>query len=126
MVNLFFELKIKRQQYCKNILKMKRKIFKTWKEQFKFCKKFHKKYLLSLDGRRNKYPMIQCGEHYSLLLLENGTLFSCGDNDFGQLGLKDWNIRNKFHKVPFDKKIIQISSGDYHIHVLTGMYLLKV
>ena len=68
MVNFLFNLLKQRQQYCKNILKMKRKIFKTWKEQFKFCKKFHKKYLLSLDGRRNKYPMIQCGDRYSFIL----------------------------------------------------------
>ena len=54
---------------------------------------------------------------------ENGNLFSCGDNKFGQLGLKNSKTTSTFHKVPFNKKIIQISSGKYHLLVLTGMYI---
>ena len=60
-------------------------------------------------------------ESFIVFSLENGNLFSCGKND-GQLGLGDYNNRNKFHKVPFDKKIIQISTYYDHILVLTGMY----
>ena len=57
-----------------------------------------------------------------IFLLENGTLFSCGDNTYGQLGLGDYKDKRKFHKVPFDKNIIQISTGFAHTLVLTGLY----
>ena len=57
-----------------------------------------------------------------IFLSENGTLVSCGYNSSGQLGLGHEDNRSKFHKVPFDKKIIQISTGDYHTLVLTGLY----
>lgn len=83
--------------------------------------------------------VIQCGGLSSYILflgnffginywffLENGELFSCGWNEFGQLGLNDSTNRNTFHRVAFNKRIIQISSGFGHILVLTGLYFLSV
>jgi hypothetical protein len=61
-----------------------------------------------------------------LIFLENGELFSCGRNSYGQLGLNDSTNRNTFHRVAFNKRIIQISSGFGHILVLTGLYFLSV
>ena len=43
-----------------------------------------------------------------------------------KLGLNDTTDRNTFHRVSFNKRIIQISSGDGHILVLTGLYFLSV
>ena len=64
--HIFFWTLIQRQQYCHNLLKMKTKLLKTWKEQFKFCMKFSKRNLSFLDGR-NKFPMIKCGCAFSFI-----------------------------------------------------------
>ena len=96
---------------------------------------FKKRNLSFLDGR-NKFPIIKCGHSHSYILFgnsklnhlfssENGTLFCCGKNYFGQLGLKDREDRKTFQKVPFDKQIIQISAGVHYILVLTGLYFFK-
>lgn len=111
---------------------MNTKLYKTWKEQFKECKNFfHKIYIL---GKREKYPRIKCGREFSLVLLGkckfidnsflgNGKLYAFGDNSFGQLGLSDTKIGNTIHEVSFDKKIIQMSAGDYHLLVLAGIFI---
>ena len=39
--------------------------------------------------------------------------------------IKNIEERKTFQKVPFDKQIIQISSGFHHILVLTGLYFFK-
>ena len=53
---------------------------------------------------------------------ENGTLYSSGSNDSGQLGLKDHKCSETFHKVPMDKMFTQISANDEHTLVLTGNF----
>jgi alpha-tubulin suppressor-like RCC1 family protein len=76
--------------------------------------------------KKKNMKVIQCGGGSSyILFLENGELFSCGWNSYGELGLNDFTHRNTFHRVAFNKRIIQIT-GFEHILVLTGLYFLSV
>ena len=42
---------------------------------------------------------IYCGYHYALILENDGTLWGCGYNGYGQLGLGDNTDRNTFIQV---------------------------
>jgi len=53
----------------------------------------------------------------SVFLDSNGSVFVCGSNSFGQLGLGDLSPRHIPTKIRFsdlDTKIIQIAAGSYH------------
>lgn len=50
-----------------------------------------------------KIVTISCGGFHSLLLTDRNELFSCGDNEFGQLGFKlsgDLKFKDTFTKIP--------------------------
>lgn len=34
----------------------------------------------------DKIKEVACGEHHTLILLKDGKVYSCGNNDYGQLG----------------------------------------
>ena len=40
------------------------------------------------------------GFHHTMILAEDGTVFACGDNEDGQLGLGDYVNQNTFTAVP--------------------------
>ena len=42
---------------------------------------------------------INCGEYYTFILKNDGTLWSCGENDYGQLGLGDKTSKTTFTKI---------------------------
>ena len=42
---------------------------------------------------------IYCGWYYTIILKNDGTLWSCGDNAYGQLGLGDTTNRNTFTQI---------------------------
>ena len=65
-----------------------------------------------------------CSYHHSVLLCSDGTLFSCGRNDCGQLGHGDTIDKKTPHQVlslgaPADGTISQISCGQFHTVMLT-------
>lgn len=35
---------------------------------------------------KNVFILVACGENYSILITRDGQIYSCGNNDFGQLG----------------------------------------
>lgn len=52
-----------------------------------------------------------------MILDSNGSVFVCGSNSFGQLGLGDLSPRHTPSKIRFpdpDTKIKQIAAGSYH------------
>ncbi|XP_072481567.1 probable E3 ubiquitin-protein ligase HERC6 [Notamacropus eugenii] len=57
-----------------------------------------------------------CGEHHSLLLLSDGTVWSCGSNASGQLGRR--NIRNHTSPAPIQtletQMVVLVSCGKEH------------
>ena len=44
---------------------------------------------------------VSCGEHYNLLLDINGNVYSCGKNNYGQLGHNDTTNRNIFTLIEY-------------------------
>ena len=56
---------------------------------------------------------MQCapGHNHSLFLDHLGNVWSCGNNDYGQLGLGDWNPRTKAEKINNLPPISSISGG---------------
>ena len=59
-----------------------------------------------------------CGELFTLVLLQDGTLLSCGDNYFGTLALGDNLHRNVFHEIKSaPRNICEIYHGASHIIV---------
>ena len=47
----------------------------------------------------NDIKSVYCGDHYTFILKNDGTLWSCGYNEFGQLGLGDTTNRTTFTQV---------------------------
>ena len=47
----------------------------------------------------NDIKLICCGDSHTLILKNNGTLWACGDNQYGQLGLGDTNRRTTFTQI---------------------------
>ena len=47
----------------------------------------------------NDIKSVDCGYNYTIILKNNGTLWGCGWNSSGQLGLGDTNSRNIFTKI---------------------------
>ena len=49
---------------------------------------------------------ICCGDSHTIILKNDGTLWGCGNNNYGQLGLGDKNNRNIFTKITNDIELI--------------------
>ncbi|AYV82779.1 MAG: chromosome condensation regulator [Hyperionvirus sp.] len=62
-----------------------------------------------------KKSKIVCGEYYTIIRLADGTLMSCGSNNFGQLGHGDNISRNVFAEIKgIGKKIVEVTCGAHH------------
>ncbi|MDD7755465.1 MAG: hypothetical protein PUJ51_13320, partial [Clostridiales bacterium] len=56
---------------------------------------------------------VYCGGSYTLILKNDGTLWGCGNNDYGQLGLGDTTNRNTFTQVTTNTdNIKEVYCGD--------------
>ena len=53
------------------------------------------------------------------VLTEEGRIYSCGSNDYGQLGLGNNNDVNTLTKINFKQKIKSIVTGRWSLYVLT-------
>lgn len=74
-----------------------------------------------LNELRN--PMISCGNGHTFLLKER-VLYSCGDNNYRQLGSLIFKYRNVFTKVIDDDELFSISCGGSHtmLNTYKGVY----
>merc|ERR1712185_648597 len=71
------------------------------------------------DGKVAK--QVVAGENHTMILAEDGTVFACGRNDYGQLGLGDTTNRSTFTAVPAlpDGKVAkQVVAGRFHTMIL--------
>ncbi|XP_078576873.1 putative E3 ubiquitin-protein ligase HERC4 isoform X2 [Branchiostoma floridae x Branchiostoma japonicum] len=65
---------------------------------------------------------VSCGRQHTVFVLAEGTVYTCGSNDYGQLG------QDKGHKRPTvitaldTQSIQQVSCGDYHNLVVNDKY----
>jgi len=74
-----------------------------------------------IDSNVGKVKQISCGGAHTAILLNNGQVYTCGNNDFGQLGrLKTGIYPNpKFEQIdPNVGKVKQISCGGEHTAIL--------
>ncbi|KAJ8027887.1 E3 ubiquitin-protein ligase MYCBP2 [Holothuria leucospilota] len=60
-----------------------------------------------------------CGFHHTVILLDNGEVYTFGSNSYGQLGQGDTTNRLSPVKVKVAEKIKQVSAGSYHTLLLT-------
>ncbi|XP_064637403.1 E3 ubiquitin-protein ligase MYCBP2-like isoform X3 [Lineus longissimus] len=67
-------------------------------------------------------PVVQvsCGLHHTVLLLDNGDVYTFGSNQYGQLGLGDTTTRGTPTLVPLNTKVVQVVAGSSHTVVLTS------
>ena len=69
---------------------------------------------------------IYCGGYYTFILKNDGTLWGCGQNNFGQLGLGDTTNRNVFTQITTNTNDIKSLSNQYEdIPFITKIYDLN-
>ena len=68
----------------------------------------------------NDVKQIVCGSTHTFILKTNGTLWACGYNGYGQLGLNDTTNRNTFTQVTtnINNDVKQVICGDEHTFIL--------
>ncbi|CAH0546546.1 unnamed protein product [Brassicogethes aeneus] len=67
-------------------------------------------------------PVIQiaCGLHHSVLLLQNGQVYTFGSNIYGQLGCGDILAKSGLQQVKLPAPTVQIAAGSNHTVILTS------
>ena len=68
----------------------------------------------------NDVKLISCGEYHTFILKNDGSVWSCGYNQYGQLGLNDTTYRNTFTKVTtnINNDVKQIACGYNYTFIL--------
>jgi alpha-tubulin suppressor-like RCC1 family protein len=63
---------------------------------------------------------VACGHRHTFAVKYDGSLWSCGDNEIGQLGLGDTTYRRTFTQVTtnINNDVKQVSCGQYHTVIL--------
>ena len=74
----------------------------------------------------NDIKSIYCSSRYTLILKNNGTLWGCGNNQFGQLGLGDESNRITFTQIVTNTNDIKCFANDYSIPSTIKIYDLKI
>ncbi|XP_065845558.1 E3 ubiquitin-protein ligase MYCBP2-like isoform X3 [Oscarella lobularis] len=73
---------------------------------------------IKIGSKGAKATDIACGAHHTLVLLDNGEVFAFGQNQCGQLGQKDKDVRGAPILVPLPGKAKGIATGHSHSVVL--------
>ena len=66
---------------------------------------------------------ISCGQFHTVAATSSGSVFVCGKNDFGQLGLENTNMVKVFAELPSHPEIesvVQVCCGYYHTLLLSN------
>ena len=68
----------------------------------------------------NDVKDVYCGFNYTFILKNDGSIWSCGGNAYGQLGLGNTTTKTTFTKVTtnVNNDVKQIACGDYHTIIL--------
>ena len=68
----------------------------------------------------NDVKQIACGEHHTVILKNDGSIWSCGRNDTGQLGISGATDKNTFTQVitNINNDVKQVACGGYHTFIL--------
>ena len=73
----------------------------------------------------NDIKEIYCGFYHTLILKNDNTLWGCGRNDYGQLGLGDTNYRNIFTQVTTNGNDVKTLPNQYNIPIIIKVYDLN-
>ncbi|XP_062580615.1 E3 ubiquitin-protein ligase MYCBP2-like [Saccostrea cucullata] len=73
-----------------------------------------------LDIGRPDNPAVQiaCGQHHTVVLLQNGEVYTFGSNQYGQLGQGDTSVKGCPVLVPLHHPAVQVAAGSHHTVVL--------
>ena len=75
--------------------------------------------LLELSGISiSDVKQIVCGWHDTFVIKNDGTLWACGYNYYGELGLGDKSRRTTFTQVPDVTDVKQVTASQYHTLIL--------
>ena len=77
--------------------------------------------LLDISGiELNEIKQIACGYNHTFILMNDGSVWSCGNNGSGQLGLNDNTSKNTFTQVTtnINNDVNQIVCGNAHTFIL--------
>ena len=68
----------------------------------------------------NDVKQIVCGSYHTFILKNDGSVYSCGDNYYGQLGLGDYTDRSSFTQVTtnINNDVEQLACGYEHTFIL--------
>jgi alpha-tubulin suppressor-like RCC1 family protein len=83
--------------------------------------KSHLQVPILIFQKLEKVQKIICSSNFSVIL-QNGILYSCGENEKGQLGLGDFQERLKFHEVRMDQRVVQFHAKGNHSVMLLGRF----
>ena len=80
----------------------------------------HSTFIEVTTNINNDVKQVACDNNYTFILKKDGSLWSCGYNYYGQLGLGDTEDRNTFTKVNknINNDVKQIACGFNHIFIL--------
>ncbi|KRY57599.1 putative E3 ubiquitin-protein ligase HERC4 [Trichinella britovi] len=80
------------------------------------------KSLTLVESTKNflKIRQIACGRHHSVMLLDDGSVFSCGNNDFYQLGHDGIKRKPRLIESFVGIHVISVACGDAHCVALTN------
>eukprot|EP01094_Clydonella_sp_ATCC50884_P022938 TRINITY_DN5381_c1_g5_i1.p2 TRINITY_DN5381_c1_g5~~TRINITY_DN5381_c1_g5_i1.p2 ORF type:complete len:257 (+),score=58.58 TRINITY_DN5381_c1_g5_i1:686-1456(+) len=69
---------------------------------------------------RKRAREVWCGGHHTIVMMEDGSFYACGANDFGQLVVGDTNGRNKLEQMvlPEAERVRDVQCGDSHTIVM--------
>lgn len=67
----------------------------------------------------NNIKAVYCGYCHTFILKNDGTLWACGYNKYGQLGLGDTNNRNTFTQVTTNVDNIKSVYCGYYLYINT-------
>lgn len=75
---------------------------------------------LMMVSRNNRIVDIAVGNSHSIFLTKDGQVYTCGNNEYGQLGLTE-KLNQSTPRLIYlsDKKINKVSAGEYHSLFLT-------
>ncbi|KAL9644270.1 hypothetical protein ABK040_005731 [Willaertia magna] len=65
----------------------------------------------NVEFQGKSIKLVKCGPYYTIVYLENGDLYACGQNDLGQLGNGKRQMKMLFHKVLTNKSIVSLHCG---------------
>ncbi len=74
----------------------------------------------------NDIELIYCGNYYTLILKNDGTLWGCGLSDYGQLGLGDISSESTFTQVTTNTNDIKCFANDYSVPSTIRIYDTKI